>query len=110
MASIDLKGPSLSQQMAEEISGWTAQTLPEAARHVAVMDLIDMAGLCVAARRQDYVRQIADGWDSEGGCVAIGQPHRLDTAGAACVMGIATHGEDFDDTLEGAPIRVGAMV
>ncbi|MBI1219922.1 MAG: MmgE/PrpD family protein [Rhodobacteraceae bacterium] len=110
MDTTPLKGPSLSQQMAEVFSGWSADRLPEAAKHVAVMDLIDMAGLCVAARGQDYVRQIADGWDSEGACAAIGQSHRLDAAGAACVMGIATHGEDFDDTLEGAPIRVGAMV
>ena len=29
--------------------------------------------------------------------------------GAALANGMAIHGEDFDDTLEGAPIRVGAM-
>ena len=34
----------------------------------------------------------------------------MDAAGAALVNGTSTHGEDFDDTLEGTPIRVGAMV
>ncbi len=56
------------------------------------------------------MRQILIGWDSEGGCTALGQRRSLDAAGAALVNGVAIHGEDFDDTLEGAPIRVGAMV
>jgi 2-methylcitrate dehydratase PrpD len=105
-----IEGLSLSQQMAEVISGWRLDDLTPKAKSVAVMDLIDMAGLCIAARQEPYVRQIAAGWDSEGRCTALGQAQRFDAAGAAVVNGVATHGEDFDDTLEGAPIRVGAMV
>lgn len=103
-------GPSLSERMATAFAGWRLETLPPKARHVAMLDLIDMAGLCIAARRSDYVRQIVKAWDSEGPCTALGHGKRLDAAGAAVANGIATHGEDFDDTLEGAPIRVGAMV
>src|SRR3546814_16153346 len=56
------------------------------------------------------MQQVIDGWDSDGPCTALGQSRALDAAGAALVNGVAIHGEDFDDTLEGAPIRVGAMV
>ena len=103
-------GPTLSEQMADAFSQWTLDNLPDAAKAVAVKDLIDMAGLCVSARQQPYVQQLVTGWDSDGPCTAIGHARGFDTAGAAVVNGTATHGEDFDDTLEGAPIRVGAMV
>lgn len=78
-------------------------------RRVAGLDLLDAAGLCLAARNTDYVRMAVGGWDAEGSCTVIGQPQALDAAGAALGNGLAIHGEDFDDTLEGAPIRVGAM-
>jgi 2-methylcitrate dehydratase PrpD len=103
-------GPTFSEGMAEVFSQWTLADIPATTRAVAIRDLIDMAGLCVAARQQDYVKQIVDGWDSEGSCTGIGHARTFDAAGAAVVNGISTHGEDFDDTLEGAPIRVGAMV
>jgi 2-methylcitrate dehydratase PrpD len=104
------EGQSLSECMAGAFAGWQWDALPEAARDTALRDLIDMAGLCLAARNTDYVRQIVTGWDSDGPCTVLGHSRRLDAAGAAVANGIATHGEDFDDTLEGAPIRVGAMV
>jgi 2-methylcitrate dehydratase PrpD len=78
-------------------------------RTIALRDLLDAAGLCVAARQADYTRMIAEGWDADGPCTAIGHARRLDAAGAAVLNGLGIHGEDFDDTLEGAPIRVGAM-
>lgn len=103
-------GPTLSEQMAEAFSRWTLDSVSDTAKAVAIKDLIDMAGLCVSARRQPYVQQLVAGWDSDGPCTAFGHARGFDTAGAAVVNGTATHGEDFDDTLEGAPIRVGAMV
>jgi 2-methylcitrate dehydratase PrpD len=101
---------SVSQRFCAFLSSLDTASIPAAARETAIRDLVDMSGLCVAARRESYVRQIAEAWDAEGPCTAIGQPRALDTAGAAVANGVATHGEDFDDTLEGAPIRVGAMV
>jgi 2-methylcitrate dehydratase PrpD len=101
---------TLSEGFAAFLAGLTPGDIPEAARAVALRDLVDAAGLCIAARREPYVQQILVGWDSDGGCTALGQRRSLDAAGAALVNGVAIHGEDFDDTLEGAPIRVGAMV
>ena len=101
---------TLSERMADTFVSLTVDQIGSAARAVAVKDLIDRAGLCIAARRETYVRQIVEGWDSDGSCTAIGHSRGLDAAGAAVANGVGTHGEDFDDTLEGVPIRVGAMV
>lgn len=103
-------GEAVAEKVAEAFTGLRVEDIPGAARTTTVNDLIDMAGLCVAARRTDYVAALLAGWDGTGDCTAIGHAGGVDAAGAALVNGTATHGEDFDDTLEGAPIRVGAMV
>jgi 2-methylcitrate dehydratase PrpD len=84
--------------------------LPAKALDVAVNDLFDMAGNCLAARQSDYMRALVASCEDQGTCSAIGHATPLRAADAAVVNGTGTHGEDFDDTLEGAPIRVGAMV
>src|SRR5438094_2867736 len=72
--------------------------------------LIDVAGLCVAARNTAYVAAALAGWEASGGCTAIGHSRTLDAAGAAFVNGTAAHGEDFDDSFEGGPVHAGAVV
>ena len=79
-------------------------------REMAEKLLTDVAGLCVAARRTDYVRASLAGWEASGGCTAIGHSRTLDAAGAAFVNGTAAHGEDFDDSFEGGPVHAGAVV
>lgn len=101
---------TVAEAVAAAFAGLRPEDAPEAVDRVARLDLLDAAGLCIAARRSDYISALLDGWDGVGGCTAIGHPRGLDAAGAAVVNGTAIHGEDFDDTLEGAPIRVGAMV
>ena len=101
---------AIAEQVASAFVRLQPHDLPEAAGRTARLDLLDAAGLCVAARRSEYIGALLDGWDGEGRCTAIGHSRPLDAAGAAAVNGTAIHGEDFDDTLEGAPIRVGAMV
>ena len=101
---------AVARQMAEVFTSLRVEDLPEEAKRAALRDLLDAAGLCIAARRTPWMAALREGWDGEGSCTAIGQPGSLDAAGAAALNGTAIHGEDFDDTLEGAPIRVGAMV
>jgi 2-methylcitrate dehydratase PrpD len=103
-------GEALAELFAEKLIGISLDALPQRTLDVALNDLLDAAGLCVAARQSDYIAALLKGWDGEGSCTAIGHGRGLDAAGAALVNGTAIHGEDFDDTLEGAPIRVGAMV
>ncbi|MCZ8108351.1 MAG: MmgE/PrpD family protein [Burkholderiales bacterium] len=103
-------GEALAERFAARLVALRVVDLPARTIAVATDDLIDAAGLCVAARKSDYIAALLAGWDGEGRCTAIGHARGLDAAGAALVNGTAIHGEDFDDTLEGAPIRVGAMV
>jgi 2-methylcitrate dehydratase PrpD len=103
-----------SQTVAERFSaflaGLTMDRLPAEVTTIATRDLIDAAGLCIAARPSVYMRHILESTDGSGSCTAIGQMTSLTAQDAALANGVAIHGEDFDDTLEGAPIRVGAMV
>jgi 2-methylcitrate dehydratase PrpD len=97
--------PSISEKLADAIT-----YAGEPPRDVVEKLLIDVAGLCVAARNTDYVRAALDGWEASGGCTAIGHARALDSGGAAFVNGTAAHGEDFDDTFEGGPIHAGAVI
>jgi len=109
-ASASAGQETFSESFARFLAGLRLADVPAPAHAVALRDLTDAAGLCLAARNETYMAQVLAGWDSEGGCTALGHARALDAAGAALVNGVAIHGEDFDDTLEGAPIRVGAMV
>src|SRR5262245_58491271 len=96
---------SVSEQLADAIN--SAGKPP---REIVEKLLIDVAGLCVAARDTDYVRAALAAWEGAGRCTAIGHARALDSAGAAFVNGTAAHGEDFDDTFEGGPIHAGAVI
>ncbi len=96
---------TLSEQLSDAVQN--ARNVP---RETAEKLLTDVAGLCVAARRTDYVRASLAGWEASGGCTAIGHSRTLDAAGAAFVNGTAAHGEDFDDSFEGGPVHAGAVV
>ena len=98
---------SLSELLAQ---GAERASVTPAMSEVVEKLLIDVAGLCVAARQADYVQAALKGWEASGGCTAIGHARALDAAGAAFVNGTAAHGEDFDDTFEGGPVHAGAVV
>ena len=100
--------PSLSEELVSRIR--LARDRSGECRDTAEKLLIDIAGLCVAARRSDYVNAAVQSWESGGSCTAIGHSRALDSAGAAFVNGTAAHGEDFDDTFEGGPVHAGAVV
>ncbi|MBM3571495.1 MAG: MmgE/PrpD family protein [Alphaproteobacteria bacterium] len=102
--------PSIAERLADAVAGIDPAGLPKAARDRAEEMLIDIAGLCVAARTTDYVKAVAASWDGPGDCTAIGHARGLDAAGAAVVNGTAAHGEDFDDTFEGGPIHAGVVI
>jgi 2-methylcitrate dehydratase PrpD len=108
--AVGFQGTALAEEISAVLANLKLADITAKAKEMAINDLIDMTGLCGAARKTDYIAALMDGWDGEGKCTAIGHTRPLDAAGAALINGTATHGEDFDDTLEGAPIRVGAMV
>jgi 2-methylcitrate dehydratase PrpD len=106
----DLSGKSVTETFLDGLMPRELSDLPAKALDVAVNDLFDMAGNCLAARQTDYMRALVASCEDTGTCTAIGHAMPLRAADAAVINGTGTHGEDFDDTLEGAPIRVGAMV
>jgi 2-methylcitrate dehydratase PrpD len=103
-------GPAVAERLAERIAGIDAQHLPDAVRRKCEDLLVDVIGLCVTARNEDYVTRALAGWDDDGPCTAIGHARALSAAGAAFVNGTAAHGEDFDDTFEGGPVHAGAVI
>jgi 2-methylcitrate dehydratase PrpD len=101
---------SVAEQLAAAIAALDASKLPSAVRRKCEDLLVDVAGLCVTARHEDYIRAALAGLDDDGPCTAIGHARTLSAAGAAFVNGTAAHGEDFDDTFEGGPVHAGAVV
>jgi 2-methylcitrate dehydratase PrpD len=101
---------SVAETLADKIVALKPGALPGTTARKCEDLLIDVVGLCVTARNEDYVSSALAGSDDDGLCTAIGQERKLTTAGAAFVNGTAAHGEDFDDTFEGGPVHAGAVI
>src|SRR3989440_2815137 len=106
----ELPKTAVAEILANKIATLDAAALPAAVRRKCEDLLIDVVGLCVTARNENYVRAALAGWDDEGACTAIGHARPMSAAGAAFINGTAAHGEDFDDTFEGGPIHAGAVI
>ena len=72
--------------------------------------LVDVTGLCIAARKSDYVAALKRSLDPGGECTALGHAETFRAEDAAMLNGTAAHGEDFDDTFEGGPVHSSAVV
>src|SRR6201746_2165924 len=101
---------SVAETLAEKIAALEPDALPAATTRKCEDLLIDVVGLCVTARNEDYVKSALSGWDDDGPCTVIGHARMLTASGAAFVNGTAAHGEDFDDTFEGGPVHAGAVI
>jgi 2-methylcitrate dehydratase PrpD len=99
----------IAEGLARGVAAARARGLPAALRETCERMLVDIAGLCVAAREADYVRAALESWEALGDCTALGHTRALDAAGAAFVNGTAAHGEDYDDTFEGGPVHAGVV-
>jgi 2-methylcitrate dehydratase PrpD len=108
--SSSLPDIAIAERLADNIAGLESARLPAAVRQKSEALLIDVIGLCVAARNEDYVRAALAACDDDGPCTAIGHGRILSAASAAFVNGTAVHGEDFDDTFEGGPVHAGAVI
>jgi 2-methylcitrate dehydratase PrpD len=108
--SARLPKTSVAEQLAASIAVLRAENLPRAVHRKCEDLLIDVVGLCVAARNEDYIKSAIAGCDDDGPCTAIGHARTFSTAGAAFINGTAAHGEDFDDTFEGGPVHAGAVI
>src|SRR5690349_4563538 len=100
---------SVSQRLAAAFSNMP-DALPIDLSRVCDAVLMDVAGLCVAARNSDYVRAALQATHESGACTLIGHRGGFNVATAALCNGTAAHGEDYDDTFEGGPVHAGAVI
>ena len=108
--SARLPKTSVAEQLATSIAALRVGDLPQAVRQKCEDLVIDVVGLCVTARGEDYIKSTLAGCDDEGPCTAIGHARTFTAASAAFINGTAAHGEDFDDTFEGGPVHAGAVI
>jgi 2-methylcitrate dehydratase PrpD len=106
----ELPKTAVAEVLADKIAALDPARLPPALRRICEDLLVDVVGLCLTARNEDYVKAALAGWDDDGPCTAIGHARTMSAAGAAFVNGTAAHGEDFDDTFEGGPVHAGAVI
>src|SRR5215510_9695807 len=101
---------AVAEHLAASIAVLRADQLPQALREKCVELMIDVAGLCVTARYEHYIKSALAGCDDDGPCTAIGHARGFSAASASFINGTAAHGEDFDDTFEGGPVHAGAVI
>ena len=109
-----MSAPADSRSVAERLADSTAALnlglIPAAVRARAEDLLIDVGGLCVAARNTEYIGALIAAVDGSGSCSALGHAGGFSAEDAAMINGTAAHGEDFDDTFEGGPVHSSAVV
>ena len=101
---------SVAEDLARRVIAVTPARLPASLGQKLEDLVLDVVGLCVAARPTDYVAAVLAACPEPGGATVIGHARAADPAGAALANGTAAHGEDFDDTFEGGPVHAGAVV
>ncbi len=97
--------------VAETLGAWIASAeIPSGCAAMAGKLLLDVAGLCIAARGEGYVRAAIASAEPGTACTAFGHSGGFGAYDAALINGTAAHGEDYDDTFEGGPVHSGAVV
>ena len=101
---------TVAEALADRVCALSLHDVSELPRQRCRDLLLDVAGLCVAARHSDYVSALKKSMDAGGACTALGHAETFSAEDAALLNGTAAHGEDFDDTFEGGPVHSGAVV
>jgi 2-methylcitrate dehydratase PrpD len=86
------------------------ENVPDQVQDICRDLLVDVTGLCIAARHSNYIAALKKSLDPGGPCTALGHAEGYRAEDAALLNGTAAHGEDFDDTFEGGPVHSGAVV
>ena len=105
-----MKPSTVAEALAERTCALSFENVPASIKATCQELLVDVAGLCVAARHSDYVSALKKSFDAGGPCTAFGHAETFSPEDAALLNGTAAHGEDFDDTFEGGPVHSGAVI
>jgi len=101
---------TVAETLGEFAASVRSAELPDNVRNTIENLLLDVAGLCVAARNSDYVTAARASAIQNGSASAIGHAGSFGPYDAALINGTAAHGEDYDDTFEGGPVHAGAVI
>ncbi len=101
---------TIAERIADQAMALDVNRIPAVVRTRVEDLLIDVIGLCVAARNTEYIKAVIAGVDSGGPATAIGHKLTYAPETAAMINGCAAHGEDFDDTFEGGPVHSSAVI
>lgn len=94
MSQANTSGPSIAVRLASAMA-LSKPELDPSAMPVARRLLMDVAGICMAARHENYVKAALAAVEQPGPCAVLGFPEGYGVEAAAFVNGIAAHGEDF---------------
>ena len=72
MSSAELPKTAIAEHLAQKICALDVARLPDAVRAKCEDLLVDVVGLAVTARNEDYVKAVLAGCDDDGPCTAIG--------------------------------------
>jgi 2-methylcitrate dehydratase PrpD len=98
---------SVSEELA---AAFLSPQVPVAVTAMCDRVLMDVCGLCVAARNRDYMLAALRATAEPGACTVIGHAGGFNVSTAALCNGTGAHGEDYDDTFEGGPVHAGAVI
>src|ERR1700761_9273278 len=101
----ELPKTSVAEILANKIAALKPGVLPAETTRKCEDLLIDVIGLCVTARNENYVKAALAGCDDDGPCTVVGHARALTAAGAAFVNGTASHGADLAATFAGGPVH-----
>ena len=101
---------TVAETLAESVCALSPDAIPNLVQERCHDLLVDVAGLCIAARHKNYINALKKSIDAGGPCTALGHAGGYRPEDAALLNGTAAHGEDFDDTFEGGPVHSGAVV
>src|SRR6185437_17062870 len=102
--------PAVAESLAAWLGGLDPARLPAPVQEKARKLILDVLGLSVAARREDYVQAVLASAERGSTSTAFGHAGAFGAFDAALINGTAAHGEDFDDTFEGGPVHSGAVI
>jgi len=104
---------TLSRQLAEWCAALSWDQIPDDARNLLALRLLDTAGLIVVGTRTEAVGVALEFVGSNEGhaqSTICGYPSRVSASSAALVHGVAAHCRDYDDTFMESVVHPGSVV
>ena len=100
--------------VAEFFSDWAhsiqVKDIPHSVKKKLNIIVMDSIGLMISAKNEPYIKSLVEALNEKGDCSLIGHNKKVSPFNASIINGTAVHGEDFDDTFEGTPVHVGAVM